>query len=84
MVEVDKARVDLLSSQPLPATVKLSTRVVNRSLPMTFRMGEGRLHRVRNSGKPGFEAIVTRYMNGAEEQISNDSYPVMNRVVELR
>jgi len=53
--------------------------------PATFRLGapEGR-RRIRNTGKTGYDVSVYRIAGNTRELISHDTYPAMNRVVEIR
>jgi vancomycin resistance protein YoaR len=55
------------------------------SPPQTFTVGSGSgRHRVRNTGKAGYEVLVYRQTQDRREAISHDTYAVMNRVVEVQ
>jgi len=84
-VDRDRLRVDLVASNPLPEAVTVTSRVEHESHPTTFFLNSGGHGRfVRNSGKAGYDAVVSRSMGNREEVVSYDFYPVMNRVIELR
>jgi vancomycin resistance protein VanW len=73
-------RVDLISARGLPAKPHVYSTVLSSTEPWTLGGGT----RVRNSGKRGFEVAVYRQTGNRRELISQDSYPVMHRVVEAR
>jgi vancomycin resistance protein VanW len=53
--------------------------------PQLFTMGNGvKYGRVRNPGKDGFDVKVFRIVDGNREFISEDSYPAMARVLQVR
>lgn len=50
--------------------------------PSSIQIGFGNIGRIRNPGKTGYQVQIIREIDGVREMISEDSYPVMNRVVE--
>jgi vancomycin resistance protein VanW len=84
-VDADVVRVDLLASHTLPNPVSLETRVDQKVQPTTYVIGGHPGRRIlRNSGKAGYTTRVFRLIGGREELVSDDSYPVMNRLIEYR
>lgn len=81
----DSVQVDFLAPRPLPEKTEVVERVTDRIDPATFTIGRrGRSARVRASGKAGYGVVVYRYIGDRREVVSEDEYPVMNRVVEYR
>jgi len=64
--------------------ISIRQRVTQLSKPNEYRIGAGPHGRVRNPGKPGYEVETLRVVNGQQEILSYDHYPVMHRVVEFR
>jgi len=85
MVDAQRIEVDFFGTQELPVRPEVVADVERSEDPETFYMGSpsGRA-RVRNTGRPGFDVTVYRITGGRTEIVSNDAYPVMNRVVEFR
>ncbi len=82
-VEPQGLRVSLIAPRALEHRPEVVESVRQVTDPNVFRVGgEGRFSRVRNSGKQGYEVQVYRIWNGRRELISEDSYPVMHRIVE--
>lgn len=70
-----------------PATVLTDVR--SHSLPKEYEMerpatGAERSVVVRNAGKGGWEVATYRRFGGRRELVSVDSYPAMDRIVEIR
>ncbi|MBS1703552.1 MAG: VanW family protein [Armatimonadetes bacterium] len=67
---------------PRPEVVSV---VNGLQLPRTFQFGdESGRRRIRNSGKEGMDVSVFRMTGNRREEVSHDTYPVMNRVVEIK
>lgn len=65
--------------------VEVISQVHEIQMPQTYEVGdESGRRRVRNSGKEGFDVSVYRVSGNRKEIISRDSYPAMNRVIELK
>lgn len=73
--------IKLLSTQR-PKTVLIREMVCQVKSPGNIQLGSGPIGRIRNPGKTGYQVQVIREISGKRELISDDSYPVMNRVVE--
>jgi hypothetical protein len=75
-----------MSSKVPKQSVRCYTQVVDRREPRTYEYGISRSgqQRVRNSGKPGYDVVVFRELDGRRELVSVDSYPEMNRIVDFR
>jgi hypothetical protein len=54
----------------------------DKIVQQTYTIESGKTHRVRNSGKPGFEVTVWREWNDRRERISHNDYPAMHRIIE--
>lgn len=67
-----------------PPKATVYTEVRRAVQPSEFTFGEGRRTRVRNPGKPGYDVVAYRTLNGKTERLSHDNYPVMERVLERR
>jgi vancomycin resistance protein YoaR len=68
----------------LPAEPRIVSEVHGLVKPRTFEVDDGTgQFRVRTVGKAGFDVTVTRIVGNRREEISHDSYPVMNRVIGL-
>jgi len=80
----DRLVVSLVGSHPLSVRPQVISEVREVSSPDTYVLGaaNGR-RRVRNTGKAGFEVSVVRVIGNTRETISHDSYPAMNRVIEV-
>ncbi len=65
--------------------VEIVSQVHEVQLPQTYQVGdENGRRRIRNTGKEGFDVSVYRICGNRKEIISQDSYPAMNRVIELK
>lgn len=60
------------------------TEVRRAVQPAEFTFGDGRRTRVRNPGKPGYDVVSYRSIDGQTEKLAHDNYPVMERVLERR
>ncbi|MBX3112770.1 MAG: VanW family protein [Fimbriimonadaceae bacterium] len=67
-----------------PPRASVWTQVRRAVQPSEFTFGEGRRARVRNPGKPGYDVVSYRTLNGKTERLAHDNYPVMERVLERR
>lgn len=81
----DRLLISLVGSRPLAVRPQVMSEVKEVSSPETFVLGSNNAghRRVRNTGKAGFEVSVVRVVGNSREFISHDSYPAMNRVVEV-
>jgi vancomycin resistance protein VanW len=76
--------VSLVGSHPLEAKPEVVSEVREVQAPETYVLGAANgMRRVRNTGKRGCEVSVVRITGSRRELISHDSYPAMNRVVEV-
>lgn len=80
----DRLTVSIVGAEPLTERPQVVSEVREMHSPQTFVLGgqNGR-KRVRNTGKNGFEVSVVRISGDRRETISHDTYPPMNRVVEV-
>lgn len=83
-IEGDRLQVSLVAPHEMPTRPEVVSEVREVLAPETYQLGSinGR-RRVRNSGKSGYDVTVYRVQNGRRERISHDTYPAMNRVVEV-
>ncbi|HMS53939.1 MAG TPA: VanW family protein [Fimbriimonadaceae bacterium] len=79
-IEGSQLRVALTGAAP--PKVRVYTDFGSISRPFVVTNGSGPSSRVRNQGKVGCDVRVFREMNGRVELISQDSYPVMHRVIQ--
>jgi vancomycin resistance protein YoaR len=85
LVDRNEVAVDVFSPRPLPQKMEVVERVLDKVDPERITYGHrGRAARVRASGRSGYAVVVYRYEGDRRELISEDEYPVMNRVVEYR
>ena len=81
----DLLSVRLVAPSALPTHPEVSQVVRDVVEPTTFNLGDRtKAGHVRNSGKIGFDVTVYRTTGGKREMVSQNSYPVMNRVVQYR
>lgn len=80
VVEGSQLRVSLRGA-PAPK-VRVYTDFSSVSRPFVVTNGSGSTSRVRNQGKVGCDVRVYRQMDDRVELISEDSYPVMHRVIQ--
>lgn len=64
-----------------PYRVYEEVRAVNEPRTFTIQASQKRL---RNSGKKGFESLVWRDCGSHRELISHDSYPTMDRIIQVQ
>ncbi len=77
--------VSMIGAVKVGALPEVVSEVASREAPRTYQIGlQGGQGRLRNSGKPGYEVRVVRVWKDRREQISDDIYPVMHRIVERR
>ena len=68
-----------------PSHVQIEDRILSRDAPGEIRLGRPtESARLRNSGKAGCEVEVYRTVDGRREQVSHNSYPSMDRVIQYR
>ncbi|HLK16506.1 MAG TPA: hypothetical protein VKT78_16990, partial [Fimbriimonadaceae bacterium] len=81
-IDGDCLVVRILADHALPAKPAVVAEVRRLQQPRVYHLagGDGPL-KVRASGKRGCEVVVTRVWGDRVEEISHDSYPVMDRVV---
>lgn len=82
-IERDRLVVRLLGTGP-STNVDLVQEVRQRREPSEMKIVGGKIGRVRNSGKPGYEVLIWRRVGEKRELVSRDDYPVMHRIVEYR
>ena len=81
----DRVDVEMLAAHALPAQPVVVSEIQQVHDPAVFLIGDRQdFGRLRNSGKPGFEVNVYRIVGDRKELISSDSYPAMNRIIEMR
>ena len=81
----NRLNLRIVGSGPSSLRPEIVSDVRELRAPQTFVMGSGNgRHRVRNTGKAGYEVLVYRQTQDRRETISHDSYAVMNRVVEIQ
>ncbi|MEQ1821871.1 MAG: VanW family protein [Fimbriimonadaceae bacterium] len=71
----------------LPTRPTISSQVMNFERPGHVVVNHGEttnVARIRNGGKPGWEVITYRIWPERREFISQDTYPVMDRIIEFR
>ncbi|MFN3728176.1 MAG: VanW family protein [Fimbriimonadaceae bacterium] len=78
----DRLHVALLSTEGSSEAVRIESQIAKGSPPMTIRLKPEGRQRVRNEGKVGVTASVTRVIGTRREHLSTDHYPTMHRVVE--
>jgi len=84
-IEGGRLMISLIGQAPLKVRPEVVSDVQSIEDPTTFEVGapNGR-RRVRNTGKLGCNVAVYRITGKVRELISEDNYPAMNRVVEVR
>ena len=85
MDRLDRVEIAILGPHPLKDQPQVVSQVAQVHEPTSFLVGEHDTYgRLRNSGKPGYEVNVFRFVGNRQELISSDNYPAMNRIVEMR
>ncbi len=82
-IEGSRLVVELLGIRPPSPRPQVFSLVKDIAPPETFVLGSGERRWLRNSGKSGCEVSVYRLIGDRRQLISHDTYPAMNRVVEL-
>jgi vancomycin resistance protein YoaR len=83
-IEGDMVRCELIAPRSLEHKPQVYSRVLSTQEPWTFEVHkQGSRSRVRNTGKVGWEVAVYRVIAGRKELVSQDSYPVMHRVIQV-
>lgn len=68
-----------------PSRVSVEDEVLTREEPGLIRLGApSHSARIRNSGKPGYDVVVYRTVDGRRELVSRNFYPSMERVIQYR
>lgn len=83
-IEGDRLLVSLVGAGKPPKRPEVVSEVREMQNPETYILGglNGR-RRVRNTGKMGCEVSVIRISGNRRELISHDTYPAMNRVIQV-
>lgn len=82
--EGDRLTVAFSAERPL-RNVSISTDVRAFNPPREHKMARGGSDAfVRNAGKPGWEVVTYRTVDGRRQWLATDSYPTMDRIVEFR
>ncbi|MCC6351968.1 MAG: VanW family protein, partial [Fimbriimonadaceae bacterium] len=77
--------VSLIGPKKVDRKVLLSSEIVRFVSPREYKIeGSGPVNRVRNSGKPGYEVMTYRTIDGRQELVSVDSYPPFHRILETK
>jgi vancomycin resistance protein YoaR len=83
-VEGEKIVISITGAKPLPVKPEIVSQVQQMSEPRTIYVGfDAGASKWRNPGKKGWEVATYRLMGGTKELLSVDSYPAMNRIVEV-
>jgi len=81
----DRVEIEMLGAHALRVKPEVVTQMAEVHAPGIYLIGEGgQFGRRRNSGKPGYEVNVFRFIGEREELISSDNYPAMNRIVQTQ
>jgi vancomycin resistance protein VanW len=81
----DRVEVEMLADHALADRPQVVSQIAQVHDPTVFLIGDRDGYgRLRNSGKPGYEVNVFRYMGKQKELVSSDNYPAMNRIVQTR
>lgn len=81
-IDGDCVVVEFIADRTLPAKPSIVADVVRVDPARTFIVSKGHgPMKVRTSGKPGCEVVVERRWGDRVEEISHDTYPVLNRVL---
>lgn len=81
-IHQDQLVIELLGNGSAKTPNAVYAEIHDKISEMTFTMRTGKSHRVRNSGKPGFEVTVWREWDDRRERVSHNDYPAMHRIVE--
>ena len=81
----DRLALQIVGTGQMGPRPEIVSEVRELRPPQTFQFGptNGR-RRVRNTGKLGCEVSVYRQVGNRRERISHDTYPAMNRVIEVQ
>ncbi len=82
-VQAQSLYVSLVGSGGKLPAVSVYSDVREVRDPRSYQV-QGSRARVRNTGKEGFDVVVWREIAGRRELVSQDDYPAMNRIVEVR
>jgi vancomycin resistance protein VanW len=81
-VQQDQLVIELVGNGSPVAPDAVYVEIHDKIPQQTYTMETGKSHRVRNSGKPGFEVTVWREWSDRRERISHNDYPAMHRIIE--
>ncbi|MCU0316450.1 MAG: VanW family protein [Fimbriimonadaceae bacterium] len=76
----DTITVKIVGRGPIPEVI-VEDRIEQTTKPKEFVFGSGSNPRLVNPGKSGFRVSVFRRIGDVKELVSEDTYPVMHRVV---
>lgn len=80
----DRMQIALMGLHAPKVRPEVVSQVKEVQSPETFILGASNGHRrVRNTGKAGFDVAVVRIIGNRRETVSHDSYPAMNRVIQI-
>lgn len=81
----DRIEIEMLGAHALKDQPRVVSQLADIHAPTEFLIGNDDVYgRLRNSGKPGYEVNVFRFVGRRSELISSDNYPAMNRIVQMR
>jgi len=80
----DALQIELVADRDIPVRPTVIEKVRETRAPAQVRFGEGRMSKVRCTGKSGYEVAVFRITGNRKELVSADTYPAMSRIVERR
>jgi vancomycin resistance protein YoaR len=82
-VDHERILVELTGRGKLDHKPRIYSEVLGTRVPRVhYVQGDRTRGRIKNSGKPGFEVRVWRETGPKVELVSEDAYPVMDRIVE--
>lgn len=79
----DRLTIRIVSKNRAEQPRRVYEEVREVRAPLLFTV-KGSQSRVRNSGKSGYEVLVWRDWGNRQELVSQDDYPAMNRILEVR
>lgn len=84
-IEDNQLIVSITGANALKQKPKIVTDVRQVDIPNEYTIDRGgKSSHTRNYGKAGFDVVTYRVTGSHRELISSDSYPAMDRIVELR
>ncbi len=82
-IDANRLVVEIVGATLPSPRPQVVSEVQSTQDPQTFALGSGHRKRLRNSGKEGCDVTVYRIVGNKRELVSQDSYPAMNRVIEM-